>query len=133
MAVVVLTLVLLTGCSTVRYVPVTEYRDRYVSRTDTMMQTDSVLVHDSVAVYMRGDTVFKDRVSYRDRLKYVYRTKADTVLVRDSIPYEVRVEVERKATLADKVRQSLYGIAAALVAVAAAWLALVLVRRMRNK
>ena len=79
-------------CTTTKYVPVTEYRDRVVVKTDSLLKTDSVYVHDSVSVYIRGDTVFKDKyhIQYKDR--YIVRNKSDTLIVRDSIPYKVGVE-----------------------------------------
>lgn len=97
-----MTLCSLMGCKSVKYVPVTEYRDRYVSRTDTMVKVDSVYLHDSVSVMMRGDTVYMTKTRYKDRLKYVYNTRTDTVTVHDSVPYPVKVEVEKKETFIDK-------------------------------
>ena len=79
-------------CTTTKYVPVTEYRDRVVVKTDSLLKTDSVYVHDSLSVYIRGDTVFKDKyhLQYKDR--YIVRNKSDTLIFRDSIPYKVGVE-----------------------------------------
>lgn len=78
-------------CTTTKYVPITEYRDRVVVKTDSLLKTDSVYVHDSVSVYIRGDTVFKEKyhIQYKDR--YIVRNKSDTLIVRDSIPYKVEV------------------------------------------
>lgn len=100
-AVILFVMSMFCKCTTVRYVPVTEYRDRYVNKTDTLMRTDSVWVHDSISVLIRGDTVFKDKYSIRYRDRFVYRNKSDTVIVRDSIPYKV-VE-QTKLSKADKV------------------------------
>ena len=79
-------------CTTTKYVPITEYRDRVVVKMDSLLKTDSVYVHDSVSVYIRGDTVFKDKyhLQYKDR--YIVRNKSDTLIFRDSIPYKVGVE-----------------------------------------
>ena len=78
-------------CTTTKYVPVTEYKDRVVLKTDSLLKTDSVYVHDSVSVYIRGDTVFKYKyhIQYKDRS--IVRNKSDTLIVRDSIPYKVEV------------------------------------------
>ena len=100
-AVILFVMSMFCKCTTVRYVPVTEYRDRYVNKTDTLMKTDSVWVHDSISVLIRGDTVFKDKYSIRYRDRFVYRNKSDTVIVRDSIPYKV-VE-QTKLSKTDKV------------------------------
>ena len=90
-------LMTLTGCRSVRYVPVTEYRDRYVSKTDSFVKTDSVYLHDSVSVFTKGDTVYIAKIHFKDRFKIVYHTKTDTVAIRDSIPYPVKVEKRQSA------------------------------------
>jgi len=89
-------------CTTTKYVPVTEYRDRIVNKTDSFLKTDSVYVHDSVSVYIRGDTVYKDkfRLQYKDR--YIVRNKSDTLIVRDSIPYRVNIIKEKQLSSTDK-------------------------------
>lgn len=110
-------LVMLTGCRSVKYVPVTEYRDRYVSKTDSFIKTDSVYLHDSVNVFVRGDTIFTTKTRYKDRLKYIYNTKTDTVAVHDSIPYPVKVEVEKRQSAIDKVLTGLGKIAGMLLVV----------------
>lgn len=79
-------------CTTTKYVPMVQYKEKLVSKTDSFLQTDSVLVHDSVMVTQRGDTIFHDRWHYKDRYKYIYKNSADTLIVRDSIPYKVEVE-----------------------------------------
>ena len=91
-AVAMLILSMFCRCTTTKYVPVTEYRDRVVVKMDSLLKTDSVYVHDSVSVYIRGDTVFNDKyhLQYKDR--YIVRNKSDTLIVRDSIPYKVGVE-----------------------------------------
>ena len=96
-------LITLTGCRSVKYIPVTEYRDRYVSKTDSFVKTDSVYLHDSVSVFSEGDTVYIAKIRFKDRFKIVYNTKTDTVAVHDSIPYHVKVEVEKRQSAIDKV------------------------------
>lgn len=103
LAMLAVMLMTLTGCRSVKYVPVTEYRDRYVSKTDSFLKVDSVYLHDSVSVFVRGDTIFTTKTRYKDRLKYIYNTKTDTVAVHDSIPYPIKVEVEKKQSAIDKV------------------------------
>ena len=91
-AVAMLCLSMFCRCTTTKYVPVTEYKDMVVVKTDSLLKTDSIYVHDSVSVYIRGDTVFKDKyhLQYKDR--YIVRNKSDTLILRDSIPYKVGVE-----------------------------------------
>lgn len=100
-------------CTTAKYVPVTEYRDRIVNKTDSFLKTDSVYVHDSVSVYIRGDTIFKDkfRLQYKDR--YIVRNKSDTLIVRDSIPY--KVEVEKQLSKTDKAFMNIGKIASVVL------------------
>lgn len=90
-AVSMLILSMFCRCTTTKYVPITEYKDRVVVKTDSLLKTDYVYVHDSVSVYIRGDTVFKDKyhLQYKDR--YIVINKSDTLIVRDSIPYKVDV------------------------------------------
>ena len=99
-AVAMLILSMFCRCTTTKYVPVTEYKDRVVVKTDSLLKTDSVYVHDSVSVYIKGDTVFKDKyhIQYKDR--YILRNKSDTLIVRDSIPY--KVEVGKKLSKIDR-------------------------------
>mgnify|MGYP007016824102 CR=1 FL=1 len=124
-------LMTLTGCRSVKYVPVTEYRDRYVSKTDSFIKTDSVYLHDSVSVFVRGDTIFTTKTRYKDRLKYIYNTKTDTVAVHDSIPYPVKVEVEveKKQSAIDKLLTGLGKIAGMLLVVFAVLIVYNLVRK----
>ena len=100
-AVAMLILSMFCRCTTTKYVPVTEYKDRVVVKTDSLLKTDSVYVYDSVSVYIRGDTVFKDKyhLQYKDR--YIVKNKSDTLIVRDSIPY--KVEVSRQLSNTDRV------------------------------
>ena len=96
-------LVTLTGCRSAKYIPVTEYRDRYVSKTDSFIKTDSVYLHDSVTVFTKGDTVYIAKTRFKDRFKYIYNAKTDTVSVHDSIPYLVKVDVEKRQSAIYKV------------------------------
>ena len=90
-AVSMLILSMFCRCTTTKYVPVTEYKDMVVVKTDSLLKTDSVYVHDSVSVYIRGDTVFKDKYHFQYKDRYIVRNKSDTLIVRDSIPYKVEV------------------------------------------
>lgn len=100
-------------CTTTRYVSVPEYHTQYVTARDTLRQIDSVMVRDSVLVRMSGDTVYyykyRDRVAYKDR----YHAKTDTMMVRDSIPYRVKVTKELSKT--DKAFLKLGRIAAVVL------------------
>lgn len=82
-----LLLIALSSCKTV-YVPVetirTEYKDNYIR--------DTIHIIDSISQYVMGDTVYKYKTSYIFKDKLV----KDSVIIRDSIPYPVPVEVLRE-------------------------------------
>lgn len=87
---------LLSGCTTTKYVPVTE------THTDTLLCyssiRDSIYVHDSIRVSEKGDTVKIERwhTQYRDRWHHdsIYVSKIDSV----PAPFPVTEYVERKRT-----------------------------------
>ena len=93
-AMAIAAILLLTGCTTTKYVPVIEHQ------TDTLIQRvverDSIHVHDSIRVTEKGDTVKIERwhTQYRDRWHHdsVYVAKYDTI----PQPYPVTEYVERK-------------------------------------
>ncbi len=95
----VVALLMLSGCTTTKYVPVIEHQ------TDTLIQRvverDSIHVHDSIRVTEKGDTVKIERwhTQYRDRWHHdsIYVSKIDSV----PAPYPVTEYVERKRSRLD--------------------------------
>ncbi len=85
-------LLCLTGCKTVKFVPVPEYHTLYKMRVDTVQRWDSVYFRDSVFIATKGDTVFLTKTHWRERFRNVYHIKADTVMQRDSITVPYLVE-----------------------------------------
>lgn len=98
LSILVLSVLLLAGCTVTRYVPTVHYRDSLVMR----LQRDSVYFHDSVFVntHIKGDTVFRDRtkttILYKDRLR------TDTVVVNRTDTVSVVQEVEKSPHWYDK-------------------------------
>ena len=100
-----LSVVLLVGCTTTRYMPVPSVSvdSVYVDR----FHRDSVYLHDSVFVnqYSKGDTVFVDKVvtkyKYKDRWRYdtVAVVRADSVQEKTRL-YSFPVLVAMVAVLA---------------------------------
>lgn len=98
-AAMVVALLMLSGCTTTKYVPVIEHT------TDTLIQRvverDSIHVHDSIRVTEKGDTVRIERwhTQYRDRWHHdsVYVAQHDTI----PQPYPVTEYVERKRSKLD--------------------------------
>lgn len=87
------------SCTTTKYVEVEKVVDRYTHSVDTVR--DSIYNDVYVNQYVKGDTVYKDRI--QTIYKYAYRSKIDTFIQTDSIPYPVEVikEVEKKRSLMD--------------------------------
>lgn len=93
-AAVVFGLLLLTGCTTTRYVPVETVR------IDTMKVTkyerDSIYIHDSTIVREKGDTMLIEKwhTRWRDRWMHdtVYQSRVDSV--PKPYPVEKRVPAE---------------------------------------
>lgn len=81
---------LLVSCSHTKYieVPVETIKTEYVQQ----IKYDSIYSRDSIYIQSKGDTVYVNKTNY----KYKYLLRTDTVCKTDSIPYPVRVEVERE-------------------------------------
>ena len=84
-------LLCLTGCKTIKFVPVPEYHTLYKTRVDTVQRWDSLYFRDSVYMAAKGDTVYLTKTHWRERFRNVYHIKSDTIMQRDSIqvPYPV--------------------------------------------
>ncbi len=87
----------LTGCKTVKFVPVPEYHTLYKTRVDTVQRWDSVYFRDSVFIATKGDTVYLTKTHWRERFRNVYHVKVDTIMQRDSIrvPYPVEKSLSK--------------------------------------
>ena len=84
-------LLCLTGCKTVKFVPVPEYHTLYKTRVDSVYSRDSVYFRDNVYMAAKGDTVYLTKTHWRERFRNIYHIKADTIMQLDSIrvPYPV--------------------------------------------
>ena len=93
-AVAVFGLLLLTGCTTTKYVPVETVR------TDTLKVTkyerDSIYIHDSTIVREKGDTMLIEKwhTRWRDRWMHdtIYQSRVDSI--PKPYPVEKRVPAE---------------------------------------
>ena len=98
--IILLVLMMLTGCTTTKYVTVPEYH------TDTLMvtkqQRDSIWLHDSIRVTEKGDTVRIEKW----HTKYVEKQVHDTTYISktDSVPqpYPVTQYVEKPLSTPQK-------------------------------
>lgn len=106
---------LLTGCKTVKFVPVPEYHTLYKTRVDTVQRCDSVYFRDSVYIAAKGDTVYLTKTHWRERFRNVYHTKTDTIMQRDSI--RVAYPVEKPLTKWEQWKMDMGGWAMGVAAV----------------
>ena len=98
-AVAVFGLLLLTGCTTTKYVPIETVR------IDTLKVTkyerDSIYIHDSTVVREKGDTMLIEKwhTRWRDRWMHdtIYQSRVDSV----PQPYPVTEYVEHKRSKLD--------------------------------
>lgn len=88
----------LSGCSTIREVPVprVEYRDS----VRIVAKVDSVTIRDSVYIRDKGDTITIERW----RVKDVWRWRVDTIAVAKVDTITTIVEVERCPTAWERAR-----------------------------
>lgn len=105
----------LTGCKTVKFVPMPEYHTLYKTRVDTVQRLDSVYFRDSVFIAAKGDTVYLTKTHWRERFRNVYHTKTDTIMQLDSI--RVPYPVEKQLTKWQRWKMDLGGWAMGVAAV----------------
>ena len=125
-----LSVVLLVGCTTTRYVPVPSvsvdsvYVDRWLR--------DSVYLHDSVFVnrWTQGDTVYVDKVM--TRYKYKDRWRYDTISVLRTDSVQAPYPVAKDLSWWEKTRMHSFPILVAIVAVLA-FVIVWLVKKLRKK
>jgi hypothetical protein len=92
-------LLLLTGCTTTKYVPIETVRTATLKVTK--YERDSIYIHDSTIVREKGDTMLIEKwhTRWRDRWMHdtVYQSRVDSV----PKPYPVTEYVERKRSKLD--------------------------------
>lgn len=110
LGIVVLLIMSVCSCHTVRYVPVetVKHDSLYLST----VSTDSVYIKDSVLI-MKGDTV----TEYRWRYIYKYKDRIDTVYVNRTDSVQVPYPVERKLSKWQQFRMDVGGYAVVAVVV----------------
>ncbi len=106
---VVLTLLFMASCQSVRYVPVESVRTEYINRTDTVRETDSI-IHEKETIIREADSTTLSKLGLQlkenerailvlkreleKQKREVSEHKTDTVIMRDSIPIPYPVEKE---------------------------------------
>lgn len=102
---------MLSGCRSVRYVPVETVRTDSVY--NTAYSRDSVYMLDSVYVHDKGDTVYK----FKYRYVFVDKVKRDTLYVERTDSVRVPYPVEKKLTRWQSLKLEAGGFAIAAIAV----------------
>lgn len=88
---IITALVILSGCSTTRYVEVPRVHTEYVRTVDTLLHRDSIYTHDSVFVSVKGDTVSVERWHTRWRDRIIRSVHTDTVMRTDTVTKVIAV------------------------------------------
>lgn len=90
----------LSGCRSVRYVPVETIRTDsvYISK----VKVDSFIQRDSVNTFIKGDTI----TIYKERWRERYAIIHDTIISAriDSIPYPVEVVKEKNLSFSERLK-----------------------------
>lgn len=97
LSLVLATLIVLTGCKTIEYVPVETVTTKVDSIYINKVQVDSIFERDSIYInqYTYGDTVYRDKIKYiyryRDKLRIdtLHHWHVDSVLVEQTRIIEV--------------------------------------------
>jgi len=94
---IILFMMLMTSCRSVKYVPVESVRTETKYIDKLVQKHDSIYLHDSIYSYIKGDTVFMDKYRTKFVNKYIFGTdsiysnKADSIRV----PYPVEKQLTK--------------------------------------
>lgn len=117
---VILLVLVVCSCTSVKYVPVETVRTEYKTRDS--IRHDSIYQRDSIYTLIKGDTVYKYKEKYL--YKYLFLNKTDTVLKVDSVqvPYPVEKKLTRWENAKIKVGGWAISFILAFVLTVAVWL-----------
>lgn len=90
---IIIVLLCLSACRSVKYVPVETVRIEYKTRDS--IRHDSIYKHDSIFYQVKGDSIYKYVKQMENR--YIFINRRDTVLKTDSVqvPYPVEKQLNR--------------------------------------
>jgi len=94
---IILFMMLLTSCRSVKYVPVESVRTETKYINKLVQKHDSIYLHDSISSYIKGDTVFMDKYQTKYVNKYIFGTDSVYFNKTDSIrvPYPVEKQLSK--------------------------------------
>ena len=101
---IILFMMLLTSCRSVKYVPVESVRTETKYIDKLVQKHDSVYLHDSISSYIKGDTVFLNKFRTKYVNKYIFGT--DSVYFNKTDSIRVPYPVEKKLTKWQKVEMN---------------------------
>ena len=106
---VIMVLLSMASCRSVRYVPLERVRTEYINRTDTIRETDSI-IHEKETIIREADSTLLAELGLKLRenerailvlkrelekqKREVSEHKTDTVILRDTVPVPYPVEKE---------------------------------------
>lgn len=101
----ILLMLMLIGCTTIKYVPVESVHTDsiYISK----IQVDSVYLHDSTIIRQVGDTIYHTEIKYKYKFKLLCDTFTDIQV--DTITQVV--EVDRPLSKWEQTKMELGGVA----------------------
>lgn len=117
--------VLLSSCTTTKYVPVETVRTEYKDKVREVHTTDSIT--DTRIVYVKGDTL----IDYRDRVKWRDRFIHDTVSLISADTIREPYPVERKLSRWQKVKMDFGGLALGALVIVVCVVVVWLIKKLR--
>lgn len=95
--VLIMLLILMTSCRSVKYVPVESVRTETKYVYKLVQKHDSIYLHDSIYSYMKGDTIFTNKYQTKYVNKYIFGTDSIYLNKTDSIrvPYPVEKQLSK--------------------------------------
>lgn len=136
-------LFILSGCKSVKYVPVVEHHTETITKHDSIIHRDSILDHQTTIIrevdsatmaqygielkdMQRAWLIQTDRL--QKQVNELLQSRADSVVIRDSIPvpYPVTVEVPRELSWWQRFR---IGFGEVALLLAALWMAIKLLKK----
>jgi len=98
---IIVFMMLLTSCRSVKYVPVESVRTETKYIDKLVQKHDSIYLHDSIYSYIKGDTVFWNKYRTKYVNKYIFGT--DSIYLNKTDSIHVPYPVEKQLTKWQKV------------------------------
>lgn len=105
--------VLLSGCRSVKEIPVEKTEYKYIDRYIDKIKVDSIYQRDSIYIREKGDTIYE----YKDKIIIKYQYLSDTIYICkvDSISVPQIIEVEKRLSQWEEAKMKVGGFAIPLI------------------